>query len=510
MPELRDLFGERQATNPALALNQPLAFTETFQDDGQAGMDASLINWGERVDFNGAVLVNAVFPDGTATNPGIRFESATNTGFWWNSGALGFTVGGTNRFTIDSTHAETTNPLRLPNGSVASPALTFTNQTGTGYYFTDPGIFTSVSGTKVWEVNKTYSETTKAIRAFDGSTANAAYGFTSNPATGMYLIQGSRLGWTLNNKKYLDLTAGYLEVDGFLRFGGSQLAPNKYIMILDHANTAIRTQTFQDINGVIAVQTAAATAGSVIFAGTSGLLTQDNTNFFWDDSNNQLELGSGTSALPAYSFKNDNDTGIFLAGANSMGLVANGTKLVEVSGTGLQLGTPGTNYVNIESDGDVCFVSGAGLQYGEIYAYDAASAVTITGTGIANKVQITAFSTNGCSNGSVTPDHTNSHVTVGKAGDYEISVNIHADSVAGAGAQFGFAAYLNNGATLLQNIHGHEDFSGGGSETNTVQLGPGCASLSADDTVEVWVWNETNTQNITIEDITLFVKQVGG
>jgi hypothetical protein len=36
------------------------------------------------------------------------------------------------------------------------------------------------------------------------------------------------------------------------------------------------------------------TAGSVIFAGTSGVYSQDNTNFFWDDSNNRLGLGIAT------------------------------------------------------------------------------------------------------------------------------------------------------------------------------------------------------------------------
>jgi hypothetical protein len=41
------------------------------------------------------------------------------------------------------------------------------------------------------------------------------------------------------------------------------------------------------------------TAGSVVFAGTSGTYTQDNANFFWDDANNRLGIGiaSPTSTL---------------------------------------------------------------------------------------------------------------------------------------------------------------------------------------------------------------------
>lgn len=36
------------------------------------------------------------------------------------------------------------------------------------------------------------------------------------------------------------------------------------------------------------------TIGSVLFAGTNGVVTQDNANFFWDDTNNRLGLGIAT------------------------------------------------------------------------------------------------------------------------------------------------------------------------------------------------------------------------
>jgi len=39
------------------------------------------------------------------------------------------------------------------------------------------------------------------------------------------------------------------------------------------------------------------TLGSVLFAGTGGLVSQDNANFFWDDTNNRLGIGT---ASPAY------------------------------------------------------------------------------------------------------------------------------------------------------------------------------------------------------------------
>tara|TARA_R100000808_G_scaffold18552_1_gene40629 strand:- start:2668 stop:3672 length:1005 start_codon:yes stop_codon:yes gene_type:complete len=39
-----------------------------------------------------------------------------------------------------------------------------------------------------------------------------------------------------------------------------------------------------------------ATEGSVLFAGAAGILAQDNANFFWDDTNNRLGLGTATPA----------------------------------------------------------------------------------------------------------------------------------------------------------------------------------------------------------------------
>lgn len=46
-----------------------------------------------------------------------------------------------------------------------------------------------------------------------------------------------------------------------------------------------------DINGNL---TLPLTAGSMVFAGTSGILSQDNSNFFWDNTNKRLGIGTNT------------------------------------------------------------------------------------------------------------------------------------------------------------------------------------------------------------------------
>jgi hypothetical protein len=182
--------------------------------------------------------------------------------------------------------------------------------------------------------------------------------------------------------------------------------------------------------------------------------------------------------------------------------------LIDGSDDLLRIGDFDTNYMEVDNTGDVVFVGGAGLCFAEISAYDAADTLTIAASGIANKVQVTSFDTNGVSN-NMTPDHTNDHITVDVAGMYLCTVSLAALSAAGTGFELGVAVYKNNGATLFQNCHAHHDLAGGGGDTGSTPLS-GILDLAASDTIEVWVWNENNTTDVVIEDITLSLVQIGG
>jgi hypothetical protein len=56
------------------------------------------------------------------------------------------------------------------------------------------------------------------------------------------------------------------------------------------------------------------TSGSVLFSGASGLMSQDNANLFWDDSNNRLGIGTNAPAVRLH-VKADAENGIQLEGA---------------------------------------------------------------------------------------------------------------------------------------------------------------------------------------------------
>lgn len=52
------------------------------------------------------------------------------------------------------------------------------------------------------------------------------------------------------------------------------------------------------------------TAGSVLFAGTSGVVTENNTQFFWDDTNELLQIGSSSGTSPEVIINTANNSGI--------------------------------------------------------------------------------------------------------------------------------------------------------------------------------------------------------
>ena len=106
-----------------------------------------------------------------------------------------------------------------------------------------------------------------------------------------------------------------------LRSGGVGVAPAWGKVDL----TTDITGTLPVANGGSGTSTAF-TQGSVLFAGASGVYSQDNANFFWDDTNNYLSLGTTTpparltvvsptqTALPSGSLPAGTD--IYVVGAN--------------------------------------------------------------------------------------------------------------------------------------------------------------------------------------------------
>jgi hypothetical protein len=88
--------------------------------------------------------------------------------------------------------------------------------------------------------------------------------------------------------------------------------------------------------------TTAFTQGSVPFAGASGVYTQDNANFFWDDTNNRLGIGT---AIPTYQLDINGASGI----TDLFRISSAGTDIMTVTNTQTTINNP----VNFATTGNV-------------------------------------------------------------------------------------------------------------------------------------------------------------
>ena len=198
----------------------------------------------------------------------------------------------------------------------------------------------------------------------------------------------------------------------------------------------------------------------------------------------------------------DTAIGIYSQANTFLDLFADGAVRIGDSSAG----SP-TNYMEIESDGDINFVSGAGLQYGGISVKDN---VVITTLNSAAKIQVTIFDTNDTNNGSVTPDHTNNHITVGKAGDYMVVISIAVNNNAVQSHQINVGVFKNNGVTQFNNVHAHRNLTGGLGDVGSISLS-GIITVVANDTIELWANTDiAANRSVTFEDVTMSLFQIGG
>lgn len=266
-------------------------------------------------------------------------------------------------------------------------------------------------------------------------------------------------------------------------------------------------------NRGIVIKNAAGTNYDAFFVNTGNVLNFGSPTYSW--ASIDFLFGSYT---PKFRFDLDGDMHLYVDSAKSY-FGAGDDVSIKFDGSDMIIASENVtandellikSFDAVVIDSDTYWTgAGSGLPYGEIYAADANNTLTITTTGKANKVQITSFTANGVSN-LMTPDHTNDHITITKAGVYKCNMSMHLESVGGGGADnYGYSVYKNNGATEFANLHGQRDLSGGGGDEGSVSVS-GLIDLAVNDTIEVWIWNNTNADNIIIDDINLSLVQVGG
>lgn len=209
----------------------------------------------------------------------FRFTNGGYLGIGTTSPYEALSVVGNGAFTGNLTAATTTLSGDLTGTNAVFTNGTTTNATSTNLFATNATL-TNIIGTSATITNATTTNFyTSVLSAVTSTLTNlVATNATTTNATSTQLAISSL---TSGRVPYVT-TDGRLIDDADLTFNGTRLTATDLV-----ATNATSTNLY--VSGDL---TTGLTQGSIPFIGSNGLLTQDNSNFFFDNTNNRLGIGT--------------------------------------------------------------------------------------------------------------------------------------------------------------------------------------------------------------------------
>lgn len=142
--------------------------------------------------------------DGVVSAPSIAFDTDLNTGILHDGtiGEVALVSTSTETVRFDATSATGTLLWRGGNGAVGTPAISFSGDTDTGFYWTGTGaVAFSSDGTSAFTVDS------GGINTLDGTEALPAYGFINEASMGMFRRTSGILGFSVAGVERMRLAA---------------------------------------------------------------------------------------------------------------------------------------------------------------------------------------------------------------------------------------------------------------------------------------------------------------
>lgn len=119
-----------------------------------------------RTTFTNPILA----PAGTAALPAIA-TGFNNCGLYQFGSAIGLSVSGVSQLTTDATHTVTTNPFKhLTNGSASAPSFSWVNSGNTGMYYNTNEVNFTVNGTRKLKISNTGATHTDSLKGLTSPT----------------------------------------------------------------------------------------------------------------------------------------------------------------------------------------------------------------------------------------------------------------------------------------------------------------------------------------------------
>jgi hypothetical protein len=513
---------------------------------------------GDFLPLAGGTMTGALLlPNGAVGAPSLAFSTETTSGVYFDTGVSPSSVA----IAVDSTRVgyfndflvrfhkpltlDSSSNLTLTSGDLLLSGgvidLTGSSTTTTLAELNSPASFTGYmldaknsAGTSVFIVD-VYGNTLG-----DSYRGNGAYPFrwgSTSPQVG----NAASTQWEMSWMDY-----GYLST-AFIRFSSKPTAAEgaavwiknpttnsqvvltleghatqsgDYLLVKQDDDTAL---VQINSSGQLLVTDGLATAPAIAFASASG------TTGIYSDAAGRIRIGHnnatyGFSGLWALSrevyIMKDNATQwannqwyvtqLFRAGAN-LTLAGGELSITEDTPANVPLTVKGAASQSgrlLETQSSVAAVLPAeidasgyvsGLRYGGISVTGGAAATSLTTQN--QWYQILSFTADDSAAG-VTPDHTNDHLTIDTTGVYLVTLSI---AFSGSASQnYEVQVQKNNGGTALTNLTLSRTLGAGG-DVGSASIS-GLASLTAADTLEVWVRCTTGaSKSVTVQEANLAV-----
>ena len=346
--------------------------------------------------------VTAEFANGLVNTPSISFLNEPLTGIYHPAepNTIGFVTNGSERMSIDAVGTVTisalgTGVVHSTGGALSSSVITdadITDNTITGTKITDGTISNAKLATLIASVNTlgaivardmagtftatditatgtiygyfnigdgTITDAKLAIISTAGKVANSATTATAEDTFDTIVARDLTGSFTATDITATGTIYGYF--NGTVNIGDGTITyakltpapttandPNTIVLRGGAGEFSAGTIT---ANSFIGDLTGAASLNVPLTGGTmTGQLTIDRT----PDTATSLQVDDGSLATPAVAFLNSSNTGIYNAGANSMGFVAGGFEGMRTSPTGVtakfEEGSSGAPSISFQSD----------------------------------------------------------------------------------------------------------------------------------------------------------------